>query len=99
MQCTSKTQAQRMAYFGARKMSEAGYLLRTTQWEGFYDVVKDEETLYSVRIGDPVMPDSCTCPFFTENKEFGICKHLYWTRWQVEAEADAASLAESDPGR
>lgn len=45
------------------------------------------------------MPDSCTCPFFTENKGFGICKHLYWTRWQVEAEADTASLAESDPGR
>lgn len=41
MQCTSKTQAQRMAYFGARKMTEAGYLLRTTQWEGFYDVIKE----------------------------------------------------------
>ena len=91
MKAQTKTQAQRIAYFGAKKMQEGGYHIRPTRWVGNVDVVKDGDgRAYSVRVGARNVPDTCNCPFFRENAEHGVCKHIYWVRWQLEAQEEEA---------
>lgn len=107
MKATTKTQAQRIAYFGAKKMQDGGYRMERTRWIGTYEIRKDGDgRAYRVRVGHRSMPDTCNCPFFTENAEHGICKHIYWVRWELErieeearAEAAAAHLEACDEAR
>jgi hypothetical protein len=47
-------------------------------------VKNPEGTRYRVNLTETA--PSCDCPFFAENREHGICKHLVWGREQMAFE-------------
>ena len=100
----NKATAQRIAYFGARKMAnEGGYALERTSYANLFNVRKSADGLaytvklaYTTGLGKQV-PASCNCAYYRKNSQFHICKHIYWVQWQVQGEADqAARDAEED---
>jgi hypothetical protein len=93
MKCTNKAEAQRIAYFGSLKM-KTGYTMVTTGRYGVVNVVKEDgETTYRVNIGTPTNAARfCNCGFFTENAEFGICKHIYFAQGELEKAASFDAL-------
>jgi hypothetical protein len=89
MICETKTEAQRVAWFGSLKMSELAYTLVRTETFGEFRVVKhSDRSEYRVNVGVPSAAHrSCTCPFFVANGRFRVCKHLYWVLAQEEQQA------------
>ena len=73
MICNTKKEAARIAFFGARKMDTEGYRYeRLDIWNWWVSSPKGGG--YNVAIHDS-KEAHCGCPFFTENAEFGVCKH------------------------
>ncbi len=94
MKCETKQEAQRVAYFGMLKMQrEGGYTREATTLPGGFLVRKDDGGVYGVAV--EVKHAGCTCPFYAENREFGICKHIYWVREELNQEANFQSLGET----
>jgi hypothetical protein len=74
MKCTTKKEASRIAFFGARKMDAQGYTYqRLDIWNWW--VSNPSGGGYNVAIFDSGEAH-CGCPFFDENSEFGTCKHI-----------------------
>ncbi|WP_394794897.1 hypothetical protein [Armatimonas sp.] len=97
MKATNKTEAQRIAYFGMKKMEkEGGYAFTEGTVSNWFNVVKEQDgTTYGVLLLEK--RGVCNCPFWEENSEFGACKHIYWIREELAKEADFQSLTETDP--
>lgn len=96
MKCETKTEAQRVAYFGMKKMQKTGgYALERTRVENGFLVRKDDGGVYGVAVAPK--HGGCSCPFYHDNVEFGICKHIYWVREELANEANFQSLCESAP--
>lgn len=109
MKCSTKKEAARIAFFGARKMDEQGYryeVLRAWETEngklrnGAYTVTSGEGKTYQV-YDSPFEVETraleCPCAFFRENKEFGVCKHTTRLEWLLaDAEEQARKDAEED---
>lgn len=96
MQATTKQEANRIAFFGARKMDEQGY--RYEQVGGSWLMTTpDGDKTYWVATKDAAGNALCDCAFFAENKTFGVCKHITRAR-QMEADqiAQAERMAEED---
>lgn len=88
--------AKRIAYFGARKMTDQGYTYFPDSIEGFYVVVTPTGRGYFVNPDREMQAGGfgpCTCAFSKEN---GICKHFYWLAHQVEQDAKDAARAEAE---
>lgn len=85
MTVTTKAEARRIAYFGAKKMDAQGYTYqRLDVWN--WQVNNPAGGFYTVSIyesGDAF----CGCKFFEENAQFGACKHTARVGW-LKAEAD-----------
>ncbi len=97
MKATTKMQAERIAQAGAAKMSAEKYTIKNSAFAALYGrqfmvINRESGARYTVSI-DPEKT-FCACPFFQENREFGICKHLVKAReeaaWQASVEARAA---------
>lgn len=106
MEVNDKKTAERIAFFGARKMTEQGYTLEATRWAGVYDVRRPDGVAYGIklpsvtRLGQKVAA-TCRCAFYRANPQFGTCKHIVWAGWSAAAEAerqaqDDADAADSD---
>lgn len=96
--------AKRIAYFGAIKMDDQGYEIRSVwaydmiggQLRGGAHTVRKGLTVYTVRdsITTPTRTLTCTCPFYAPN---GVCKHTMRISWMVQdAEQTALRNAEED---
>ncbi len=99
MKATTKTQAERIAIAGWLKMTADKYTVKPSAIKGligkqFRIVNLEAEVTYHTSI-DP-KKTFCTCPFFQENKQFSICKHVL--RAQEEA-ADLARWEEEEEAR
>lgn len=98
MEAITKTQAKRIAYFGARKMTDQGYSFETCGAGGI--IRRADGYGYSVCLpagGETGVSGNCTCKFFEENQAHGVCKHIYWAQWQADAaKAQAERDAEED---
>lgn len=101
METIDKATAQRMAYFGAKKMAAQGYKIGPIKAGNERIVTSPERKKYTVRLagatrlGTPIKP-LCHCAFFLKTGH-GVCKHTYFAAWETEAEnAAAATLAESE---
>lgn len=90
MKATSQIQANRIAFYGSQKMES--YTMALTSVYNKVRVYKADGTMYRVCVGTPTGAGrKCECPFFKENKEFTICKHIVW----AEAELDRIAQMES----
>lgn len=94
----NKATAQRIAYFGARKMvTEGGYTLERTSYASLFHVRKSADGLaYTVKLAyttglGKLVPATCNCAYYRKNSQYHTCKHIYWTQWQVQGEADQAA--------
>jgi hypothetical protein len=102
MKAENKTVAQRIAYFGAKKME--GYTFtKTGVFPPTYEVRTPDNQrgymvrpAYQTRLYGKQVPASCSCGFARENEEYHTCKHLYWLGWQLKAEE--AQAREQDAG-
>ena len=98
MICTTKTQAFRVANYGANKMDAAGYryeLISGSLYEvskpgqaGVYFVDFDADTV------EVAGGEFCTCGFAKENQAHGVCKHKLWIERAIEAGAPYEDRAE-----
>ena len=96
MKCETKTEAQRVAFFGMKKMQKAGtYALFTGEFSGKWIVEKEDGTAYSVLLTRT--QGTCNCPFYHDNVDHAICKHIYWVREELAQYANFQSLCESAP--
>jgi len=107
MKCTSKIQAVKIAAAGARKMTDAQYAhFAPFGDETVHTLAKigdEEETFYTLK-PKPEGGFTCNCGFYTENQEFGVCKHgVYlteelalqaWVDHQVQMLEDSYANAE-----
>ncbi len=92
MKAENKTTAQRIAYFGAKKM--VGYTFtKTAVFPPTYEVRTPDNQrgymvrpAYETRLLKKAVPALCSCGFARENEEYHVCKHLYWLGWQLKAE-------------
>lgn len=90
MKCTTKAQAEAIAKAGSFKMYEGknytmdaqvAFLPRLAQTR-FWITNLDSKARYNVNTYQGI----CNCPFFLENREFGVCKHLLYARAENEWE-------------
>jgi len=94
MKCETKAEAQRVAYFGMKKMQREGnYTLEATRVKNGFLVRKDGGDTYGVVVEGK--HPACSCPFYAENASFEVCKHIYWVREELAKYADFRSLCES----
>lgn len=103
MKATSKIQATRIAEAGARKMTADKYAIKPSAIKSlaatmFTVVNLKSGKRYTVSIEEG--KTFCSCPFFQDNREHGVCKHTVrcreeaadLARWEAEA-ADYAEYA------
>ncbi len=79
MICTSKGQAEAVAKAGFNKMVASGEystLPPFNEGDPYFVCKNDEETFYRVDVYTDRMV--CACPFYKENKQFGVCKHVLY---------------------
>lgn len=92
MKCSTKTEAARIAFFGAKKMTEeSGYevaLVQNPNPRGTVAYVKNPGGFEYAIIDAGEGKLTCDCGFYRENQEFGVCKHITRTRWEVAAQAE-----------
>ena len=94
MKATNKIEASRIAYFGMRKMyQQGGYALENTKDPLKKWVVKEDGAMYLVS----VKPEArrCDCPFFEENAEFAVCKHIYYVQEEIRREDNFQNLTDT----
>ncbi len=101
MKATTLTEATRIAEAGARKMTAAKYTIKASTIKRLAATtftVTNHET--GKKYTTSVDPEKtfCTCPYFRENREFRICKHICRCREEAADrarwEAEAAEQAE-----
>ena len=90
MVCTSKVMAERVAKYGAEKMTPAKYQVKGSGIKSLigksYTVINRESgDKYAVSV-DPARP-SCSCKFYQDNKEFKTCKHSLYCEKEAADEA------------
>lgn len=104
MQCQTKAEAQRIAFFGAKKINapESGYrvmLISRPNAVGTQAYIANpggyEYAITRTRSGK----ETCDCPFYRENEAYGICKHLYAYRWEKEAQEQRRAEEDADADR
>ena len=89
MVCTDKKMAQRVAFFGMKKMLTAGtYTLEQGSREGAWWVLSPTAE-YLVYLPTKTRRAHCDCPFFADNAEFGVCKHLYFIQNHLKEQEKA----------
>lgn len=113
MQVTTKKEATRIAYFGAVKMASQDYQYRELRsWSLENGELRNGGFLVSAPGGEkyrvfdsPFSVEkrelTCSCPFFTENKAHGVCKHTTKVTWllkdregEIEAQAFEDRIAD-----
>lgn len=98
MECKDKKTAQRVALFGALKMTEQGYTFEP--WGAGGTVRRPDGRGYFVCLpgeGEDGVSANCICKFFQKNWEHAVCKHTVWAVWQAKALAkEAERQAEED---
>jgi hypothetical protein len=106
MKCTSYQQASRVAFFGAQKMDGQGYtyepitrdpltgkittLRVTPPTEGHVGYIVTTDTQL-----EDLGIDLCNCPFYADNAEYRICKHVTRGRQFADDEAESEADAEA----
>ena len=90
MKATTKTQAERIAKAGAKKMNAETHTIKGSSIKSLigkqFTITNNESgERYTTSI-DP-KKTYCSCPFFQENKEFGVCKHIEYAKEDVAWEA------------
>ena len=101
MICETKTQATNVAKAGAAKMTKQGYRMVYLQKPLPVDVrfaVRVDNILAGISYRLNLNTRHCSCPFFADNAEFKVCKHLLWADAEkagdvAEAEYQAAETA------
>jgi predicted nucleic acid-binding Zn finger protein len=93
IKATTKIQAEKIAAAGARKMVEQGYRIQNSSIKSLYNkqfrIVKAGEKVAAYTASIEEGKVYCSCPFFQENKEFQVCKHILACR-EAAAENDFA---------
>ena len=97
MKCSSKVQATKIAEAGTRKMTAEKYSVKASGFRSLRGVSwtivnRESGARYAVSI-DPANT-FCSCPFFAENREFGICKHTEKAREEADWEASVVAREE-----
>lgn len=94
MKCSSKAEALRISMAGLQKMhgytviSRSEFLHRVINPNGKYYI------LVSAGIDPEQMPAVCDCPFYKENKEFGVCKHTLLLEEELSFREHARDIAD-----
>ena len=96
MKCTDKKTAERIAFFGARKMDEQGYRYEQVGGSWLMTTPQGDKT-YWVATKDAAGNALCDCAFFAENKELLVCKHIARARWmEADQATEVLRIAEED---
>ena len=103
MKATTKIQAERIAKAGAAKITAETHEIKPSP---FKRLIGEQFTYINrasgARYTTSITPSRtfCACPFFRENREFGICKHIHHAREEAEyaasVEAREAEYAPND---
>ena len=100
MKAATTIQAEKIARAGWLKMTAEKYTVKACTIKSLigkqFTIINHENGKRYTTSIDP-KKTFCSCPFFQENKEFGVCKHIYraqeeaadLARWQEEEEARA----------
>lgn len=91
----TKTQANRIAYFGAIKMDAKGYRYEKID-ERTYGVETPEGNFYTVGVGTEGA--WCGCKFWEESGH-GVCKHTMKVRWMIQADEQRRAEEDADADR
>ena len=100
MKAATKIQAERIAKSGAAKMNALTHAVKDSSLKalrGKQFTITNNKTgaRYTTSI-DPAKT-FCACPFYQENREFGICKHI--EHLKDEAAWEAARITEWEAAR
>ena len=93
MICTDKKMAERVAFFGAKKMASEGYRYGQVGGSWLMTTPQGDKT-YWVATKDAAGNALCDCAFFAANKQFGTCKHISKARLMEGDEAAAIARRE-----
>lgn len=94
MQATTKQEAKRIAYFGAKKMDQAGYRYEQLDIWNWW-VSSPHGGGYNVSLFDSG-DTHCGCKFFEENAVWGTCKHILRIQWLVKEETAEIARREEE---
>ncbi|MES2461131.1 MAG: hypothetical protein V4671_11155 [Armatimonadota bacterium] len=92
--------AKRISFFGAKKMSDAGYCYTISPANpNVFKVyqpgaeVGGNTGFYFVQLETPNQELHCFCPFFRENS---YCKHCLWIQWEEDARKEREAREEEE---
>jgi hypothetical protein len=75
---------------GVDRCGKDGQAVRSPINTNVWKVIKGDGTWYLVEIGK--MPNVCSCRFYRENAQHGVCKHIVFIETEAEAQAFCSRL-------